>query len=289
MINTFDRFFILKSKNWCQLKLQNWYFWFQVFFVILVTAVGTNLFKFVESVAKNPPSLAMKLADQMPKASHFYMHYLILQCTLQVWGLIRSAQLGKFLAASTIFDEEEARHVAEPEDQDYYGIGSRSARLTIVLLIGIIFSTQSPLIAVLSMAFFFVARLVYGYLIVFAETRKPDLGGAFFVLQLQHLQVGLGFFCIFMTGVLTAKAAPNIIPPAIAASSVFYTLLSVKRFKEEYLWEKLPFREIAFNSHNLSSQDTGQAYVQPELQDDQHDSLQGNTSPRKSVRERLKI
>jgi len=267
MINVFDRFFVLKSKTWCQLKLQEWYFWFQVFFVILVTAIGTNLYKFVESVAKNPPSLAIILADQMPKSSHFYMDYLVLQCTLQVWGLIRSAQLGKFLAAKAIFDEEEARHIAEPEDQDYYGIGSRSVRLTIVLLIGITFSTLSPLVAVLSLVFFCVSRLVYGYLIVFAETRKPDLGGAFFVLQLQHLQVGLGIYCLLMTGVLSAKAAPNMIPPAIAAPSFFYSLLSAKRFKEEYLWEKLPFKEIAFNAHNLSTQETLQVYVQPELQE----------------------
>merc|ERR1719219_1176821 len=111
----------------------------------------------------------------MPDASHFYMSYIILQCTLQVWSLIRSAQLGKFLAAKAIFTEEEAHNLAEPEDQDYFGIGSRSARATIILMIGIIFSTLSPVVAVLSTAFFFVARLVYGYLIVFAETHKPDL------------------------------------------------------------------------------------------------------------------
>mmetsp|Transcript_126570 Transcript_126570/g.253047 ORF Transcript_126570/g.253047 Transcript_126570/m.253047 type:complete len:824 (+) Transcript_126570:45-2516(+) len=269
MIKTFDAFFILKSKTWCQLKLQDWYFWFQVFFVILVTAIGTNFFEFVKVVASKPTSLFILLARQMPEASHFYMDYLILQCTLQVWSLIRSAQIGKFLAARAVFEEEEARVLSEPEDQDYFGIGSRSARATIMLLIGIIFSTLSPLVSVLSMAFFFVSRIVYGYLIVFAETKKPDLGGAFFVLQLQHVQVGLGIFCILMTGVLTVMS-PSVIPPAIAAPSLFYTLLSAKSFREEYLWEKLPFKEIILNVKGTSSKDTHQVYVQPELQDRAH-------------------
>jgi len=242
---------------------------FQVFFVILVTAIGTNFIAFVEAVAKNPPSLYIKLARQMPEASHFYMDYLVLQTTLKVWGLIRSAPLGKYIAATAIFDEEQARQLAEPEDQDYFGIGSRSARTTIILLIGIIFSTLSPLIGVLSLACFFVARLVYGYLIVFAETRKPDLGGAFFVLQLQHLQVGLGIYCVLMIGVLGAKS-DTIFAPAIATPSVFYTLVSAKRFREEYLWEKLPFKEIILNVKGTSSKDTHQVYVQPELQDRAH-------------------
>jgi len=162
--------------------------------------------------------------------------------------------------------------LAEPEDQDYFGIGSRSARATIVLLIGIIFSTLSPVVAVISAAFFFVARLVYGYLIVFAETRKPDLGGAFFVLQMQHLQVGIGIYCILMIGVLWVMA-PNNYPAAIVAPSLFYTILRAKSFNEEFLWERLPFREIAFNAHILSTHDTQQVYVQPELHEGFDDDL----------------
>jgi len=46
LILVFHFFFSLKADAYAQHKLQIWYFWFQVFFVILVTAIGTSLLDF---------------------------------------------------------------------------------------------------------------------------------------------------------------------------------------------------------------------------------------------------
>ena len=45
----------------------------QVIFVLLVTAVGSDFLLFVKAVMQNPLNMPHLLADQLPKATHFYM------------------------------------------------------------------------------------------------------------------------------------------------------------------------------------------------------------------------
>lgn len=65
------------------------------------------------------------------------------------------------MAFRKIFDEETARSMSEPEDQDFYGIGSRSTRWTTNLVITIVFSSISPLISLLGLINFFICRAWY--------------------------------------------------------------------------------------------------------------------------------
>ena len=51
-------------------------------------------------------------------------------------------------------------------------MGGRSARWAIFMTIGIVYGTLSPPINVLCFINFAVSRIAYGYLMVFAETKK---------------------------------------------------------------------------------------------------------------------
>merc|ERR1719263_332494 len=117
------------------------------------------------------------LADTLPLASHFYLNFMVMQWVTHAMNLTRYVNLIKFLMLRMVCDSRSAKNLSEPEDQDYYGIGSRSARWTINLVIGIVFSSLCPLINVLCFVNFALTRLIYGYLIPFAETKKADLGG----------------------------------------------------------------------------------------------------------------
>ena len=94
-------------------------------------------------------------------------------------GLMRHVMLVKFLSFKRIMPDDDALKMAEPEDQDYYGIGSRSARFTINMVPGIVYGTRCSPINFLCWANFYFCLLFYGYLIPFAETKEPDLGGKF--------------------------------------------------------------------------------------------------------------
>jgi len=236
--------FTLKDDAWAQQMLQTWYFAFMVVFVILVTAIGGSMFEFLDTMVEKPLAMFGLLAKTMPFATHFYMNYLALQWATHGMILMRYVPLTKwFLAKGVGFDEETARQMSEPEDQDYYGIGSRSARFSINLSIGIIYGTMSPPINLLCFIEFFICRVCYGYLLPFAESKKPDLGGVFWVHKLKHVFVGCMIYAVVMTGVLLGRASTNG-PGLLVAPSIFYVLHSMRTFERAFCWERLPFEEL---------------------------------------------
>jgi len=261
----FRLFLTLKADSFAQHKLQIWYFFFLVFFVILVTTIGSNLVQLFAKIARRPETAMWLMARNMPQATHFYMDFLMLQWAEQGIHFMRHVQLGKFLLWRFFHEEPAAKEMSEPEDQDYYGIGSRSARFTMTLLVGIIFSTLSPLIAIFCLVLFCLCRLFYGYLIVFAETKKPDLGGVFFFTMLQHLLMGTGVYVLLMLGVLLARAKTKA-PFLIALPALFYLIYSYKRLSEMFVWNELPYKEVDNKGVIV---DNGLRYIQPEFMTDE--------------------
>merc|ERR1719401_2752785 len=174
LVIIFSNFFVLKSGNSLQHKIQDWYFYFLVVFVLLVTAIGSSLLDTLQELAEDPTSIVYLLASTLPLATHFYLNYLPLQWVTHAQNMMRFANLFKFKSFSALFGEAIAVKKAEPEDQDYYGLGSRSARFTFMLTLTLSFCSLSPLITILGFVNFWVCRKSYGYLCVFCETKKLD-------------------------------------------------------------------------------------------------------------------
>lgn len=260
----FKNFFVLKTELWSQHKLQVWYFWFQVFFIILVTAVGDNIVAFAQQIAHNPGSLINLMAEKMPKATHFYMNYVAYNWTAYALALLRLAQLGKFIMWKAIYSDEEAKLKAEPEDQDSYGMGGHNARGCTFLLVGVVYGTLSPLLGLFTLVNFCVMRLCYGYQVCFCETRKTDMGGVFWVQALEHIQKGTVIYNLLQFGVLSARA-PDWIPAVLGLIGLAVTLQGLSRFHEAFTWEKLPFTEVIKVKAKGDALVNDERYVQPEL------------------------
>merc|ERR1719223_298752 len=161
---------------------------------------------------------------------------------------MRHVMLIKYLGFQQLYpdDDDMAFKLSEPEDQDYFGMGSRSARFAINMVIGVVYGTLCPPMNVLCWVNFYICRLVYGYLIPFAETKKPDLGGPFWVDQLSHLFVGNIIYCVVMIGVLNGRAEVEgmVQPAGIAAPSLLYVIWSMRRFDTAFTWLTLPITEV---------------------------------------------
>jgi len=255
--------FTLNDEAYSQKILQDWYFLFQFVFIILVTAIGDCLFEFMKTIVVSPLEIMPILARTMPHATHFYMNFLVLAWSTHAMNFTRYIPLGKFLAFRKVFSEEKAKQMAEPEDQDYYGLGSRNARFTIMMGIGIVFGTLSPPIPILAYVNFFFCRLFYGYLIPFAETKKQDLGGLFFVSACRQIFAVNILYVLLMTGVLYARSASGG-PATISVIAVAYVLWSMQRFETEFQYEKMPFQHHLKELHKKMPREIGGSYIQPE-------------------------
>jgi hypothetical protein len=262
----FRNFFTLRVHTIYQHFMQTNYFRFLLVFVLLVTCIGGSLLTTTQTLIKNPTSIFHLLAVSLPPVSHFYLSYLPIATTAIAMEFMRYVTWIKFHGLSHFYDTETARDMAEPEDQDYYGIGARSSRNTIMLVVAIVFSTISPVTFVVTIVYFAAARFFYDYLFVYAESIKGDLGGEFVVTQLEHIQYALYLYVGLMTGLLHERAANKW--PAVISFAAFGLVYACKRrFENKFMGQftSLPFTEIqkglGLNARKLPKED----YYQPEL------------------------
>mmetsp|Transcript_30999 Transcript_30999/g.78051 ORF Transcript_30999/g.78051 Transcript_30999/m.78051 type:complete len:229 (-) Transcript_30999:23-709(-) len=194
--------------------------------------------------------------------------------------MLRFTPLMKYMAVKPILGEARAKELAEPEAQSNNGMGARSARLCLLLVIPLVFCTLSPLITIFGMMNFCLCRCVYGYLIMYAETLKGDMGGFFWTTQLQSIQLSMLIYILLMGGVLFERANSRICP-AIAMASLLYWKYSYDRFQREHKVESLSFQQLKDleEAHEDGAQGNGPlgdflhrhhkprqgSYVQPEL------------------------
>mmetsp|Transcript_69559 Transcript_69559/g.126874 ORF Transcript_69559/g.126874 Transcript_69559/m.126874 type:complete len:810 (-) Transcript_69559:38-2467(-) len=262
LVLIFKATFTLKDDAWAQQVLQNWYFIFQLVFIVLVTAIGPSLFEFMFTLVYEPFAMMTILADTMPFSTHFYINYAILSWTCIGLELTRYMSCTKFFFLRKIFEDDEARAMSEPEDQDYYGMGARYARSTMFMTIAIIYSTISPPVAFFVFITFLWGRTAYGYLVLFGETKKADLGGHFFVQANNHLFIGNIIYVLTMTGILYVRARTGG-PATISFLALPYVIFSMFRFETEFQWENLPYEEHKADEQMERLPHSGE-YVQPE-------------------------
>lgn len=258
----------LKAQTWAQLKLQDWYFYFLVTFVLLVTSLGRTLISSIWAIVKQPTEALTLLSGKLPQSSNFYINYILLGCLLQAIELLRVTQLAKyFLSRLQGFKPEEARSRADPEDQDTNGMGARMAKAALTLVIALVFCSCSPIIMVFATVYFSIGSCSYGYLVVCAETKKSDMGGAFWVKALGYIFRGLFIYVLLMTGMITRVAAPSKLawPVVLTLAALLPLGLGAWRFGQ-LTWESLPFESIAqvdFREGRNGSHRFGE-YLQPE-------------------------
>lgn len=258
--------FNLPAENWCQHQLQHWYFYFQVTFVLLIFCIGNSLFSTYSKLAKNPTRVFGLLSSTLPQAAHFYLNFFPLQMVAHASHLARYFNIAKFWWYSRTYPEAKARELSEPEDQDFYGIGARSARFTLLFVIALVFCTISPIICFLSLVDFQLCRIIYGYLIVFAESRKhkADTGGCFWITQMKHVQHGMFLYVTLMVGIFCERAGAYG-PGLVAAMCYIYMVDSYRKFDQRFKWVRLPLDETVKLDLSADTPAPVGSYVQPEF------------------------
>jgi len=246
----FTTFFPLKAETWVQLHVQKWYFGFLLTFILLATTLGRSFLETASEIVQAPTLVFSMLASTLPQASTWYMNYIITVWATHLTELFRYKQLFLFLSFRNAMSDEDARLFAEPENKVSSGIGSRTASISLEVAIGFAFCQFSPLISVLVFLDLALCRLYYGYLLLYAEAKKTDLGGYFWVSQLEFVFVGLTVYCLFMSGILFQRSAEwtNVFmaygPAFMGFIALCYLAYSWYRFDRAFKWEQLTLEDV---------------------------------------------
>ncbi|KAI9683059.1 MAG: hypothetical protein M1822_006254 [Bathelium mastoideum] len=216
------------SQSAIELTTQNYYFAFQVVQVFLVATIGSAAASSAVQIVKNPSSVTSLLSKQIPKASNFYLSYIILQGLGVVAGtLVSITGLVVAFALAKILDTTPRKMYKRWKTLGSMGMGTVYPIYTNLLVIALCYACIAPLVlafAAIGLALFWVA---YRYEFLFVMDVGADAKGLFYPQALQHLFVGLYIAEICLLGLFATQLGhPGAIGPFIMmVIAVIFTAL----------------------------------------------------------------
>ncbi|KAK3949556.1 hypothetical protein QBC32DRAFT_326877 [Pseudoneurospora amorphoporcata] len=191
-----------------ELYCQSAYFAFQVIQVFLITTLTSAASAAIIDVIKKPMSAPDLLAQNLPKASNFYLSYILVQCL--------GAGAGKLANVGDLFRHGVAAKFAVDPRKSYQRWskltpihwGAVYPRFTNMGVIALAYSCISPLILVFAGLGMLFVSFVYRYSLIYVhDDSQLDTKGLLYPRALLHLMVGLYIAEICLIGLFALKKA----------------------------------------------------------------------------------
>ncbi|KAF5021142.1 hypothetical protein F66182_6842 [Fusarium sp. NRRL 66182] len=195
-----------------ELFTQRVYFVFQVIQVFLITTLTSAASATVMEIIKDPMSAPDLLAQNLPKASNFYLSYILVQClVIGATGLLHIFELIRHYAIARIVQNPRSRfkiwyNLRPPRWGGVYPVYTNMA------VIALCYTVIAPLILLFACAGMAFTRLVYRYNILYVFDSEMDSMGLFYPRALLQLITGLYLAEVCMIGLFALKLA---FPPMV--------------------------------------------------------------------------
>ncbi|GFP54268.1 uncharacterized protein RSN1 [Trichoderma asperellum] len=190
-----------------ELFTQNAYFAFQVVQVFLVTTITSAASGALQSIIENPLGIQSLLAQNLPKASNFYLSYILIQCLatggtgiLQAFSLIRH----QIVAKTTDVPRTRFKTWHKLRPARWGGIFPVFTNMGVIALS---YACIAPLILVFCAGGMAFMGLVWKYNLIYVFDTSTDSKGLFYPRALQQLIIGLYLAQICLIGLLILNKA----------------------------------------------------------------------------------
>ncbi|OAA40686.1 DUF221 domain-containing protein [Metarhizium rileyi] len=190
-----------------ELFVQNVYFAFQVVQVFLITTLTSAASSVLGEILSNPLGAKDLLAENIPKASNFYLSYIMIQCLMsggmrlvQVFGLIRH------YIVSRVSEVPRTRYKRWRKLESTYWGGVYPV-YTNMGVIALSYSCIAPLVLLFAVGGLFATQLVWKYNLLFVLDSDLDTKGLFYPRALIHLTIGLYLAEICLIGLFALRSA----------------------------------------------------------------------------------
>ncbi|EPQ64275.1 BgtA-20201 [Blumeria graminis f. sp. tritici] len=240
-----------------ELFTQNAYFVFQVVHVFLVATVASAATTLVKEVTDDPSSITSLLATKIPKASNFYISYLLVQGLTVASGVI--SQVVGFIIFKLIY-----RFLAKTPRSMYQKWSSLSAIswgstlpvFTNIAVIGIVYSCIAPVVIGFGAVAMFLFYIAYRYNVLFVSDSPINTKGLIYPRALQQLLTGvyLAEFCLLGLFIISKASGPIVLMIVFIIFTVVYHLLLNKALGP--LLYTLPKSLMAEESNDAETPDT---------------------------------
>ncbi|CDS10535.1 hypothetical protein LRAMOSA11021 [Lichtheimia ramosa] len=201
----------IPQNSMVDLSLLHKYFFFLFIDVVLVSTIAGGAINTFVAIKENPLNVVNMLAETLPKASTFFITYVMLQSftsgqsMLQLVPLILSYVL-PFL--STTPRDIYIRKGKCPNIQ----LGTLIPTHTVIFVLGIEYSVIAPLILPFVCLYFILQYFVYLYQFLFVYEMGYESGGLAFPRAIRHVYIGMFTWQLTMIGLFAVqKALPQMI------------------------------------------------------------------------------
>ncbi|KAF8463896.1 phosphate metabolism protein [Kalaharituber pfeilii] len=212
------------SLSQIELRTQNSYFAFQVVQVFLVTTLASAASTAVSEIINNPTSAPGLLAQAIPKASNFYIAFMILQgLAISAGALLQLVGLIVFNLLGLILDNTPRKMFRRWSTLAGLGWGTVFPVYTNIAVIAITYSIISPLVMAFSTIGFTLLYFAYRNNLLFVYNTNIDTKGLVYPRALYQTLTGVYLAEIVLIGLFALKSA---IGPAIIQLIFFiFTIL----------------------------------------------------------------
>ncbi|KAH8817395.1 hypothetical protein F5884DRAFT_779240 [Xylogone sp. PMI_703] len=193
-----------------ELKTQSWYFAFQVIQVFIITTFSSAATSVTTQIINNPGSATSLLAENLPKASNFYIAYFIVQglgmsseLLLNWEGWAKSTFLYRFLDKTP--RKMYKRHT-ELESLQWADIYPQFCNLGVI---AIVYSCIAPLVLGFATIGLFLIYLAYRYNIFFTYKNELDMQGSAYALAMEQLMTGIYLAELCLIGLFAINTSPG--------------------------------------------------------------------------------
>ncbi|KAE9377429.1 DUF221-domain-containing protein [Stipitochalara longipes BDJ] len=217
-----------------ELKTQSWYMAFQVIQVFLVTTFSSGAASSAAQIVSNPGSATTLLAENLPKASNFYISYFILQgLGIAAGDLLNIGALAMLTVVGKFLDKSPRKMFKRFITLSGLGWGSMYPKFGNLGIIAITYSIIAPLVLGFATIGFALIYLAVRYNSFYVLTNNIDTKGAAYAKALQQLMTGVYLSEVCLIGLFAINTAPGpiVLMAVFLGATIIYHVLMRQALK----------------------------------------------------------
>lgn len=211
-----------------ELKTQTWYFAFQVIQVFLMTTFISGAAAVTTQIIDNPGSAPALLANNLPKASNFYISYFILYGLAQAAAqLLNIVALLLFVVLGKFLDSTPRKMYNRWVNLSGLGWGSEYPKWTNLGVIAISYSCIAPLVLGFATVGFVLLYLMFRYKWLFVLGNQIDMKGEAYARALKQLMTGVYLSSICLIGLFAIGTSESAVGAGPLVLMIVFLVVAV--------------------------------------------------------------
>ncbi|KAI9728060.1 MAG: hypothetical protein M1834_007874 [Cirrosporium novae-zelandiae] len=194
--------------SWVELRVQEYYFAFQVVQVFLVTTLTSAATAAIVQIINDPSSVTTLLASSLPKASNFYISYFILQgMSMSSGAILNIVGFALFIVLGKLLDSTPRKMYQRWANLSGLGWGTVYPVWTNLCVIAITYAAIAPLVLGFATLGLFFVYFAYRYNLLFVASVNIDTKGVAYARALQQTLTGCYLSMVCLIGLFGIAGA----------------------------------------------------------------------------------